>query len=124
MALRRARPILALQYSNQDVSTGFWTARLRATANFFGLDQTVAYGEIGYEGLFATSDNYTAKLAFNTAHAALLNDNLDARGFFVKSGVGGYVFDGVKLSGEYELSTENGNGNIQTGRLRSERAPG
>ena len=113
-----AAPILALQYGDQDVSTGFWTARLRATANFFGLPQTVAYGEAGYEGLFGTSDSYTARLAFNTAHAVTLNDDLDARGFFVKAGVSGYVSGGIKLSGEYELSTENGNGDIQSGRLR------
>jgi outer membrane lipase/esterase len=111
-------PILALQYSNQDVSTGFWTARLRATSNFFGMPNTAIYGEAGYEGLFATSQSYTAKLAFNTAHAVTLSDDLDARGFFVKTGVGGYIFDGVQLSGEYELSTQNGNGDIQSGRLR------
>ncbi len=113
-----AAPILALQYSDQNVSTGFWTARMRATANFFGLPQAVVYGEAGYEGLFGTSDSYTAKLAFNTAQAVGLNDNLDARGFFVKAGVGGYVSGGIRLSGEYELSTEDGNGNIQSGRLR------
>ncbi len=112
-----AAPILALQYSNQDASTGFWTARVRASANLFG-PQTVAYGEAGYEGLFGTSDSYAAKLAFNTAHAVSLNDNLDGRGFFVKAGVGGYVTPGIKVSGEYELSTENGNGDIQSGRLR------
>jgi outer membrane lipase/esterase len=111
-------PILALQYGAQDVSTGFWTARLRATTNFFGMPSATVYGEAGYEGLFATSQSYTAKLAFNTAHAVTLSDGLDARGFFIKTGIGGYVFDGVQLSGEYELSTQNGNGDIQSGRLR------
>jgi outer membrane lipase/esterase len=111
-------PILALQYSAQDVSTGFWTARLRATTNFFGMPSATVYGEAGYEGLFAISQSYTAKLAFNTAHAVTLSDDLDARGFFIKTGIGGYVFDGVQLSGEYELSTQNGNGDIQSGRLR------
>jgi outer membrane lipase/esterase len=111
-------PILALQYGSQDISTGFWTARLRASTNFFGMPNATVYGEAGYEGLFATSQNYTAKLAFNTAHAVSLSDDLDARGFFIKTGIGGYIFDGVQLSGEYELSTQNGNGDIQSGRLR------
>jgi outer membrane lipase/esterase len=111
-------PILALQYSSQDVSTGFWTARLRASTNFFAMPNATVYGEAGYEGLFATSQTYTAKLAFNTAHAVTLSDDLDARGFFIKTGIGGYIFDGVQLSGEYELSTQNGNGDIQSGRLR------
>jgi outer membrane lipase/esterase len=111
-------PILALQYGSQDISTGFWTARLRASTNFFGMPNASVYGEAGYEGLFATSQNYTAKLAFNTAHAVSLTDDLDARGFFIKTGVGGYIFDGIQLSGEYELSTQNGNGDIQSGRLR------
>jgi outer membrane lipase/esterase len=111
-------PILALQYSGNDISTGFWTARLRATTNFFGVPTATVYGEAGYEGLFATSQNYTAKLAFNTAHAVTLSDDLDARGFFVKTGIGGYISSGIQLSGEYELSTQNGNGDIHSGRLR------
>jgi outer membrane lipase/esterase len=111
-------PILALQYGSNDVSTGFWTARLRATTNFFGMPNATVYGEAGYEGLFATSQTYSAKLAFNTAHAVNLSDDLDARGFFFKTGVGGYISSGIQLSGEYELSTQNGNGDIQSGRLR------
>jgi outer membrane lipase/esterase len=111
-------PLLALQYSNNDVSTGFWTARLRATTNFFGIPSATVYGEAGYEGLFATNQNFTAKLAFNTAHAVTLSDDLDARGFFFKTGVGGYISGGIRLSGEYELSTQNGNGDIHSGRLR------
>ncbi len=111
-------PILALQYSDQDVTTGFWTARLRASGNLFGMPDSVAYGEAGYEGLFSTSDAYTAKLAFNTAHAVSLNDNVDARGFFLKTGVGGYVYEGIKVTGEYEVSLQNGAGDIQSGRLR------
>ncbi len=111
-------PILALQYSDQDVSTGFWTARLRATSSLFGMPRAIAYGEVGYEGLFATTDNYTAKLVANTAHAVSLTDDLDARGFFIKTGVGGYLMEGIKVSGEYELSTQNGTGDIQSGRVR------
>jgi outer membrane lipase/esterase len=113
-----AAPILALQYGSNDVSTGFWTARLRASTNFFGMPSATVYGEAGYEGLFATSQTYSAKLAFNTAHAVSLSDDLDARGFFFKAGVGGYISGGIQLSGEYELSTQNGNGDIQSGRLR------
>ncbi|MGO8954996.1 MAG: hypothetical protein ACLPWS_19325, partial [Rhodomicrobium sp.] len=111
-------PILALQYSNQDVTTGFWTARLRASSSLFGIPTAVVYGEAGYEGLFATSDSYLAQLAFNTAHAVNIDENLDARGAFFKAGVGGYVYDDIKLTGEYEISLQNGTGDIQSGRLR------
>lgn len=111
-------PILALQYSDQDVTTGFWTARVRASSPLPFNPLAFAYGEAGYEGLFATSQNYTAQLFNNTAHAVTLSDNLDARGFFFKAGVGGYVMGDIKLSGEYEVSTEDGAGTIQSGRLR------
>jgi outer membrane lipase/esterase len=117
-AFTEGAPILALQYGDQDVTTGFWTARLRASSNFFFFPQAVAWGEAGYEGLFSTSDSYTAKLALNTAHAVTLSDDVQARGFFLKTGIGGYVYDGVKLSGEYELSLQDGAGDIQSGRLR------
>jgi len=60
----------------------------------------------------------TAKLVANTAHAVSLTDDLDARGFFIKTGVGGYLMEGIKVSGEYELSTQNGTGDIQSGRVR------
>jgi len=111
-------PILALQYGNQDIDTGFWTARVRAATSLFRLPNAVFWGEIGYEGLFAASDSYQAKLAFNTAHAVTIGDAVEGRGFFLKTGVGGFVYDGIKLSGEYELSTQNGAGDIQSGRLR------
>ena len=111
-----AAPILALQYGGQDITTGFWTARVRATTPIFG--SAAAYGEVGYEGLFSTSETYAAKLAFNTAHAVTINDNLEARGFFLKTGVGGFVTPKVQVAGEYELSTQNGAGDIHSGRLR------
>ncbi len=110
-------PVLALQYSNQDVTTGFWTARVRASTPL-PWGAALIYGEAGYEGLFSTSDAYSAKLAFNTAQAVSLNENLNARGFFIKAGVGGHVFANVIVSGEYELSTQDGNGDIHSGRLR------
>ena len=111
-------PILALQYGNQTIDTGFWTARLRASSSLFGAPNAIFWAEAGYEGLFATSDSYQAKLAFNTAHAVTISDSVEARGFFLKTGVGGYVYNGIKLSGEYELSLQNGAGDIQSGRLR------
>jgi outer membrane lipase/esterase len=111
-------PILALQYSNQDVTTGFWTARVRATTSgLFGNPLAFTYGEVGYEKLFSTSQNYTAKLYNNTAHAVTLSDNLDARGLFLRAGVGGYV-GSIKLSGEYQASLQDNDGTIQSGRLR------
>ena len=111
-----AAPILALQYSGQDITTGFWTARVRATTPVFG--SAAAYGEVGYEGLFSTSETYAAKLALNTAHAVTINDNLEARGFFLKTGVGGFIAPNIQVAGEYELSTQNGAGDIHSGRLR------
>ncbi len=111
-----AAQLLALQYGNQDITTGFWTARVRATTPVFG--SAAAYGEVGYEGLFSTGETYTAKLAFNTAHAVAINDNLEARGFFLKTGVGGFVAPNVQVAGEYELSTQNGAGDIHSGRVR------
>ncbi len=111
-------PILALQYGDRDVTTGFWTARLRASAPFFGFGHAIAYGEVGYEDLFSTDDSYTAKLAFNTAHAVTINDDLEARGLYFKAGVGGYIDNNIKLTGEYSLSLQNGNGEVQSGRVR------
>jgi outer membrane lipase/esterase len=114
-----AAPVLALQYSDRNVTTGFWTARIRAATPFFGSSRATAYGEVGYEGLFATDDSYTAKLAFNTAHAVTIgNSDLEARGFFLKAGVGGYISENIKLSGEYGLSLQDGKGDIHSGRLR------
>ena len=89
---------------------------MRATTPVFA--SAVAYGEVGYEGLFSTDESYMAKLAFNTAHAVAINDYLEARGFFLKTGVGGYVMPNVQVAGEYELSTQNGAGDIHSGRLR------
>ena len=111
-------PILALQYGDRDVTTGFWTARLRASTPLFGYDHAIAYGEVGYEDLFSTNDSYTAKLAFNTAHAVTINDDLQASGLYFKAGVGGYLDNNIKLTGEYTLSLQNGNGDVQSGRLR------
>jgi outer membrane lipase/esterase len=111
-------PILALSYGDRDVTTGFWTGRLRAAMPFVGGPGAIAYGEVGYEGLFATSDGYSAKLASNTAHAVTIDDNLEARGFFLKAGVGGNLTNNIKLSGEYGLSLQNGSGDIHSGRLR------
>ncbi len=108
-------PILALQYGDRDVTTGFWTARLRASTPFYG---ATVYGEVGYEDLFSTDDAYTAKLASNTAHAVTINDDLEARGLYLKAGIGGVIGDNIKLSGEYGLSLQNGDGEVHSGRLR------
>jgi hypothetical protein len=47
-----------------------------------------------------------------------LDDDLEARGFFLKAGLEGAVGDGMKISGEYELSLQDGAGEIHSGRLR------
>ncbi len=113
---KEAAPILALGYSDRDITTGFYTARVRATAPVFGT--AAAYAEAGYEGLFSTSDSYSAKLLYNTAHAVSISDSVDGRGLFIKTGVGGYLMRDVKVAGEYELSTQDGAGEIHSGRLR------
>ena len=111
-------PILALEYGDRDVTTAFWTARLRASSPLFGARALTGYGEVGYEGLFSTDDSYTAKLAFNTAHAVTIDDDLEARGFYLKAGVGGAIDGNMRLSGEYGLSLQNGDGEVHSGRLR------
>lgn len=115
---REAAPVLALEYGDRNVTTGFWSARLRASAPLTGLPAMMAYGEIGYEGLFSTDDSYTAKLADNTAHAVTIDGDLDARGFYLKAGVGGLIHNDIKLSGEYGLSLQEGNGEVHSGRVR------
>jgi outer membrane autotransporter protein len=100
------------------VTTTFWTARVRATSPLFGARSVVAFGEVGYEDLFSTDDSYTAKLAFNTAHAVTINDDLDARGFYLKAGISGVIDGNMRLSGEYGLSLQNGDGEVHSGRLR------
>ena len=60
--------------------------------------------------LIVTADDFGAALAVNEA--------VEARGFFLKTGVGGFVAPNVQVAGEYELSTQNGAGDIHSGRLR------
>jgi outer membrane lipase/esterase len=112
-------PLLALQYGDREITTGFWTARVRAATPFFGFNRATLYGEVGYEDLFSTEGSYTAKLAFNTAKGVTLSpDDLYGRGLFLKAGVGGYLMEGVKLSGEYTFATDHGDGESHSGRLR------
>ena len=106
-------PILALDYGDRDITTAFWTARLRAAAPLFGARALTAYGEVGYEDLFCHRRQLTAKLAFNTAHAVTIDGDLDARGFYLKAGIGGAIDGNMKLSGEYGLSLNNGDGEVQ-----------
>jgi hypothetical protein len=90
-------PILALQYGARDMTTGFWTTRVRASAPLFA--NATVFGELGYEGLFSTDDAYTAKLAFNTANAVSIGNTLEGRGF-LKGGVGGSIAPRVGVTGE------------------------
>ena len=43
------------------------------------------------------------------------NSDLEARGFFLKARVGGYISENIKLSGEYGLSLQDGKGDIHSG---------
>jgi hypothetical protein len=54
-----AASILALQYGGPDITT--------TSHAVFG--SAAAFGEVGYEELFSTSETYSAKCASNTAHA-------------------------------------------------------
>ena len=47
-----------------------------------------------------------------------INDDLEARGLYLKAGIGGVIGDNIKLSGEYGLSLQNGDGEVHSGRLR------
>jgi len=112
-------PVLGLEYSDRNITTGFWTARLRAATPLWGFQRATVYGEAGYENLFATDGSYTAKLAFNTAHAVTINnEDLNARGLFFKAGVAGNLTNTVKISAEYGFSDQNGNGDVHSGRLQ------
>lgn len=112
-------PLLALQYGDREISTGFYTVRLRAATPFMGYRSATVYGEVGYEDLFDGKGSYSAQLFNNTAKGVTIGgDTLDGRGLFVKAGVGGYIRDGIKLSGEYGYSNLNGNGDVHSGRLQ------
>jgi hypothetical protein len=76
------------------------------------------YGELGYEDLFSTSSDYSAKLAHNTAHAVMIDDEVQARGFFLKTGIVGTLTEKLKIAAEYGLALQNGAGDVQWGRLR------
>ena len=112
-------PLLALQYGDRDVSTGFYTVRLRAATKLPGLNRATVYGEVGYEDLFSTSGNsYAAQLVNNTAHGVTISDDLNGRGVFLKAGISGWLTEGVKVAGEYGYSQQNGTGEVHSGRLR------
>jgi hypothetical protein len=91
---------------------------MRASVLPFNTNGTMIYGELGYEDLFSTSSDYSAKLAHNTAHAVTINDELLARGFFLKTGIVGNLNEKLKVSGEYGLALQNGVGDVKWGRLR------
>lgn len=117
-AFSESAPILALGYSDRDIEAGFWTARLRASIQPFQDVRSVAYVEAGYEALFSIDDGYSAKLVDNTARAVDIHaGDPDARGFFLKAGISAYVTDTAQLSAEYGISLQDGDGDVQTGRL-------
>ena len=109
-------PLLALQYGDHQINSGFWTARVRAS---IPVVTTVSiYGEVGYEGLIGATSTYTAKLTNNTAQGVTITGDLDLGGFYGKAGLEGTVGPSLKLSGEYGLAVRNGNHLAHTGRAR------
>ena len=80
-------PLLALQYGDHQINSGFWTARVRAS---IPVVTTVSiYGEVGYEGLIGATSTYTAKLTNNTAQGVTITGDLDLGGFYGKAGLEG-----------------------------------
>jgi outer membrane lipase/esterase len=111
-------PILALSFSDREIEAGFWTARLRASGFLDSERRSAAFVEAGYEQLFSVSDGYSAKLVDNTAQAVDIDpEDPEARGFFLKAGLSATVWGNATLATEYGVSFEDGDGEVQTGRV-------
>ena len=100
-AFSESAPLLALEYGDRDISSGFWSAGIRAATTLATSGRPLqAFGEIGYEGLFATStDDVTAHLVGNTAlpvSAAI--DDPASRGLYLRIGVDGQLDERTTLS--------------------------
>lgn len=111
-------PLLALSFSDREIDAGFWTARLRASTFLDPNRRSTAFFEAGYESLFSVSDGYSAKLVDNTAQAVDIDpEDPEARGFFLKAGLGATVWGNATLAAEYGVSFADGDGEVHTGRV-------
>ncbi|NJM34690.1 MAG: autotransporter domain-containing protein [Rhodomicrobium sp.] len=114
-------PILALDYAERSISSGFWALGLRGTASFgSGAAAVTAYAEAGYESLFSTdTDDITARLVENTALPVTVGvDDPASRGFYLKLGAGGQLNRDTVLSFDYGLSLPEDDGETHTGRVQ------
>lgn len=113
--------LLALQYNDREITSGFWDARLRASTNLSGGSHPFkAFAEVGYQDFFdTTSGDITAKLVNNTALPATVSTtDPTGRGAFVKLGIDTMLANGMSISAEYSLSTQNGDGEDHAGMVQ------
>jgi outer membrane lipase/esterase len=119
-AFSESAPLLALEYGDRDISSGFWSAGIRAATTLnLGARPLQAFGEIGYEGLFATSaDDITAHLVGNTAlPVSAAVDDPAARGLYLRVGVDGQLNETTTLSVDYGLSLGDGDTETHSGKV-------
>lgn len=113
-------PILALSYGGREITTGFWSTALRATAGIrrqsHELSATV---ELGYEGLFSTrTGKVEARLMDNTAVPVSIDvEDPPARGPYLSVGLEGYLDASTVLSAGLSLSLDGGEISGHTGTL-------
>jgi outer membrane lipase/esterase len=120
-AFSESAPILALEYADRSIASGFWSLALRAATEFGTPHHPItAYAEAGYESLFATdTDPITAHLVGNTAlPVSVAVDDPASRGLYFKLGAAGHLDDATTLSLDYGLSLNEGDGESHTGRVQ------
>lgn len=120
-AFSETAPILALEFADRTISSGFWSLGLRAATDLGSPQHPIAaYAEAGYESLFATdTDGITAHLVGNTAlPVSVAVDDPASRGFYFKAGAGGHLNEDTTLSVDYGLSLREGDGESHTGRVQ------
>ena len=113
--------ILAYHISGRELSGLLGGVRLRAATPVSPWSlPTMAYAEIGYEGwLNVNSDPATVQLLNNTALPTSVNiDDPTAPGIQLKVGVNSKVSEFVQLDAQYGVALQDGDGVVQTGRLR------
>ena len=120
-AFSESAPILALEYADRDISSGFWSLGVRAAFDLHRSELPLtAYAEIGYESLFATdTDDVTAHLVDNTALPVSADiDDPASRGLYLKLGVSGHLDAATTLSVDYGLSLPDGDSQNHTGKVQ------
>jgi outer membrane lipase/esterase len=119
-AFSERAPVLALSFADREISSGYWSAGLRAAAELGGHHALKAYAEVGYESLFSTqTDDITARLVNNTALPATTEiDDSASRGFYVRLGASGNIASDMSLGVDYGLSLQDGEGESHTARVQ------